>query len=798
MAIQPTASPFAGNLQVPKKPIKPIQQQPEIKPINQPAQGQQITPAPPASGVSGLISPSSKPFNIADTELFRQSQATATSQLRGETPGFDAGATETRESLKLAQAAREKQIREQLAQRGLSGTGDGRFLQEGIIKPEQEQFRERKELERRLLSDKAAQQQSTIAQGQQASAGLLGLLSGEQQAKEQQRLAQEQLTQTGELTREQIASQERNIQSQLQAESERLGRQLTAQEEAQIRDIESKKFLQTQEIGSREFIAKLGIEAQENITLLQDQLNTNQWIRQSDFEGVQAALDRELALARDQGQFDNAREIERMKADLQERMQQRQIASAENLANMDIEAQTELVKLQDRLNTDQFMREIDFQESRDQLARSHELALQNNDFTQATKIEEMQQKLELTMQQKEQEYNVIQNSAMRAWQSGERVAQNVHDKNMAFIDQKFQEAVQNRDILAQERLQDQRLKTELKMQYQDFDHDTKMARLDSDLAEARANNDVGRQKALISFQAQKEFEKIEQEQGFEQAMIEYNGRLQAALQQNDINAVKALEQQKFRNLQQRAADEFQEQQTLLKLDQAFQQQGIDLNQFQSTYDRLAAQEVQGLVDPGSAIKYLKDQLPPDVADSIKIANPNRVFEQIEEDFLQQQFQWAQTHPESGEFDADGNFVGLKDESLEQFNNHLNDTIYQSSEGPIGEKIAKIKAGDIPYEQIGQPGDPVYEKLKIDPSTARIGSGEDDLTFIERYKGDGGRARSIWEELEFNDLVVTDQGELLYVDRRVRESQAGDDNTIYTLINPSTGETYQVHANDRFQ
>jgi hypothetical protein len=892
MAPQPTANPFA-TLTAPKKPIKPIQQQPEVKPISQPSQGQQMTPQQPfapAGGVQNLISPSSKPFNIADTELFKQSQATAASQLRGETPGFDTGATETRESLKLAQAQREKTIREQLAQRGI-GVDDGRFAQEGIIKPEQEQFREREQLERQLLSDKSAQQRATIAQGQQASAGLLGLLSGQQQA-------QEQLKQTGTLTREQLASQEKTALAQIQAESQRLGRQLTAQEEAQIRDItsketifrediaaeearlgrqldaqeklalierESRERLGFAEIASRENIAQLGADTQESLALLNERINTDQWIRQSEFAGAEAALDRELQLARDNNNFEQAKVLEAMKADLQERMQvrdiasredlatmqidaqenlvrlqdtlqsgqwarqsdfeaaqaaldrelqiaegannreqvlkieemkadlqdrlqRRQIASAENLAGMDIEAQQELVKLQDRLNTDQFMREVDFNESRDQLARAHELALQSNQFDQAKTIEEMQQKLELTMQKKDQEFNRTQNSANRMWQTNERLSTQDFEKNIQLIDQRFQTAVQDKDIRLQERLQDTRIKNELKMQLQGFDHDEQMTRLDADLQTAFADGDVERQKALIGFQAGIEFNKMRQEQSHDIAMQNLSGKIQERLAAGDRQGARILEQMRFENQQQLNIENFQQQQTLQKLDQAFQQQGLDMAEFESTYDRLAAQEAQGLVDPGSAINFLKTKLPPDIAESIKIADPNRVFDALDEDFLQQQFQWAQTHPDAGEFDEDGNFLGLKDDSFEQFNNHLNGTLYQTTEGPQDQILTDFRNGTLGIEDITPEN---FELLMSDPNTK---------TFDTRFhmQGTGVNKTQMITSMPPEGGFFKHNGNLYKLESTTVDDVAfGSDFKEYHIQNMGTGNTGVLSSRELF-
>jgi hypothetical protein len=66
-------------------------------------------------------SPNQSPFDITNTELFKQSATTAKSQLAGELPGWTAQANQAREAFQAAQAQEQAKIREQLMGAGAAG-----------------------------------------------------------------------------------------------------------------------------------------------------------------------------------------------------------------------------------------------------------------------------------------------------------------------------------------------------------------------------------------------------------------------------------------------------------------------------------------------------------------------------------------------------------------------------------------------------------------------------------------------------------------------------------------------------
>jgi len=133
-------------------------------------------------------------FDITKQPLFQEITKATEGQLAGATPGFDIQAAEARDAFKAAEATRQKSMREQLMGAGLRDSGT--YIQEGIVNPAQEQLRRRMQLERQLTADRGQQSQQAIQAGIQGGTNLLGM---QQQGElgfaglsvEEQRLAQE-------------------------------------------------------------------------------------------------------------------------------------------------------------------------------------------------------------------------------------------------------------------------------------------------------------------------------------------------------------------------------------------------------------------------------------------------------------------------------------------------------------------------------------------------------------------------------------------------------------------------------
>lgn len=147
------------------------------------------------------------PFNIGNTELFKQSTQTAQQQMSGEVPGFDAQANEAREAMKMGQALRAKQIREGLMNTGMRDTGA--FLQQGIADPARQDERERYSFERGLTSDRGRLGMQQQQAGQQAAQGLLGLQQAGHQFGANLGLQQAQMAQKERMQAADIASREK-------------------------------------------------------------------------------------------------------------------------------------------------------------------------------------------------------------------------------------------------------------------------------------------------------------------------------------------------------------------------------------------------------------------------------------------------------------------------------------------------------------------------------------------------------------------------------------------------------------
>ncbi len=764
-------SPFeVAPMAPPPAPVQPAPQAvqpPVIQPP--PQQPQQAVPIlQPKTTTAGLLSPATagdKPFDVQDTELFKASQKATLEQLAGETPGFEAQATEGREAMKQAQAQRAKSIREGLVGSGFRDTG--RFLEEGIIAPEQQTMAERAEFERGLIADRAAKSREQVIQGQAAAQNLIGLL------------------QSGELTQQELAQQEKLLEKSL--------------------------------------------------------------------------------------------------------------ASQENIALLNIEGQTELTKLQDKLNTGQLMAKQDFAKMTQQLANDHDLAVQAGNFDQAEKIAKLQQSFNLITLQKEQEFTKAMNTANNAWKTTAQLTDIQANNAAQALEIAARQAEQDKDILAQENIAGLQAKLQLKLQTQGFTHQEKMEYLDSQLtetasqnqfarqlqalaseqgheaamvnlqatlqataettafarqlqviasnqgheaglleiqaklSEAQAVNDFGRVKELealkdsyeddnldavfekekelqqiandfqsgqldkqmdhefqiVEFKAQTQFDLLKKEQGHDIAMTNLNGDIQKALQDNNAGHAAALEKMKFQNEQYF----FQQNIEIKKLELALKEEGVDMAKLEQEYNFIQNEIAAGRLDASAAVDFLSGNLPEGV--DYKPPDPKATQMALEEDYLTQQMQWAITQEGGleavGEFDEEsGQFLGLKDVYAQQFNEHLNETLYNEAEGPTAALIDDLQSGekDISYFNGKTAEDPIYKALLNDVKTK---TWSDETVEV----GFGSSSRIIFTNMPAVGGFLKRNGVLFQLSSKKTEDRAGDDWKLYKLTNALTGESFWI-------
>lgn len=302
--------------------------------------------------------------DVQQSNLFQSAAQTATGLMQGGAPEFDAQANIARDAQKVAQAQAATQKRQQLMNAGMRDTGT--YLQEGIINPADQQERERVSLERDLSATRQQLVDQRRAQGLTSANQLLGLASGENQARigattnlrtatMQDDTARWKQDRADQLTREGMA------QDAAQAQAERESREriatLGSQTDVQIAGMninqDQWKILRAEELTksgwsiedaraqaereSRERIATLGAETDVKIA------------------GMNIGSAKELAqmnINQDQWRQLRTEELTKLGWSEEAARQQAQIESNENIAKMNIQSSKELATM--NINQDQW------------------------------------------------------------------------------------------------------------------------------------------------------------------------------------------------------------------------------------------------------------------------------------------------------------------------------------------------------------------------------------------------------------------------------------------------------------
>jgi hypothetical protein len=130
-------------------------------------------------GAPELMGTDGRQFNLANTQLFKDSEEAARTLMSGNVPGYDESSAEAREALRAAQAARTAQVRGDLINAGFGDSG--RLIEEGVLGTANTDTAEMASLERGLAADKGALSMQGMQAGLSAAQGLMGQQSqGEQ------------------------------------------------------------------------------------------------------------------------------------------------------------------------------------------------------------------------------------------------------------------------------------------------------------------------------------------------------------------------------------------------------------------------------------------------------------------------------------------------------------------------------------------------------------------------------------------------------------------------------------------
>lgn len=207
-------------------------------------------------GVGSDSSVKGNPFDITNTPLYKETQSLVSSQMKGDTPEFEAQANVARDAQTVASYNSAKAKREQLINSGLRNSGQ--YLQEGLMGTADQTARDQADLERRLASDRQNLIQQKQAQGLSAAQNLLGVQASQNQSNAQissnERIAgmniqadQWKTMRTEQLTKEGWSNDaaQQKAQQEWQSREAALNRQQSSEQFSQTLGLDKAKFEET-------------------------------------------------------------------------------------------------------------------------------------------------------------------------------------------------------------------------------------------------------------------------------------------------------------------------------------------------------------------------------------------------------------------------------------------------------------------------------------------------------------------------------------------------------------------------
>jgi hypothetical protein len=211
---------------------------------------------------------------------------------------------------------------------------------------------------------------------------------------------------------------------------------------------------------------------------------------------------------------------------------------------------------------------------------------------------------------------------------------------------------------------------------------------------------------------------------------------------------------------------------------------------------ITAEVAAGRANPDSAVKYLQAQVSkayPDGDYVLEAPDPLAAQKALQEQFLQEQFQFALRNPDAGVYDANGVFTGLKDEHKAEFVRGQNEALYGIKGTPDEEKLARVRAsGNL--EELGLTkktmyDNPVYKALLASPETVT-------LTPTMRIAGKKPSMKTgVLSNVPHTGGFMNIGGRIFRFDKQETVDVAfKKDNTSYDFTDPVTGEKLNVFVN----
>ena len=533
-----------------------------------------------------------------------------------------------------------------------------------------------------------------------------------------------------------------NLQTQLDFEKHQagLGRVFTSEQNALNRALESS-------------LAHLDIDAQREFINLKASIDEGMLLQEQDFAGTENQLNRlmEQAISSDniQAQFALQESINQFNSLMQESDQRWK--TAERTA-------TNVFAMEERISSQEY------QSKMQDLDNRHQIALQANDIRAKEEIEAERSKLQLTMQAQDQKFTDAQQ----------------------YLQRQHETAIQSKDIDAQKNIAQMQVDLELTMQTKDMAHDEKMTYLDSELQEARDQGNFEREKQLLNHQTELNWQTMEKDYGYQEAQMNLQQEIDQALQDDNQEFAMQLEEIKWKHEMQMHQDNIVIQQARL----ALEEKGLNMAQVEQEYNMIMDQIDQGAANPGDGLKFLNKKIAEAGGVPIEGADPNAWQKSIQEDFLMQQYQWALSQGDPNDvsnFGPDGEFLGLKNEFQEQFNNHLNNTFYGTDDTPEGQKITEFKKGEddaVAYFSGKTKGDPTYQALLSD-NTTKTWDG------VTKTVGKGSSKRSVFVNMPQVGGFMQYNGTIFRLDGKKTINDFGTDFKEYKVTNILTGETVYI-------
>lgn len=518
-------------------------------------------------------------------------------------------------------------------------------------------------------------------------------------------------------------------------------------------------------------------------------------------------------------------------------------ALKESLAHLEIDAQREFIDLKSKIDKDMLLTEQDFSGGQAALDRAMEQALTDKNIQAQFDLQSAQNEFNALMQANEFKYKEAERVATQAWKTGERISEQQWKTSTQYLDQQHQLAMQNNDIVAQKDIEQMKADLELHLLTQNMEHQEKMqymdqiytqsnmklqsqlkkgetlqehqlaieqmekqsgltieemaeqSKLDTTmqqklmglgfsqekiLQELQFKQELNNQKQIATHMHTLEMEKIESEQGHEEAMAYINKNIEIALKGQDFMHAKALQKLQFENEYKMHLDNMHIQELQLELEK----QNIDFQQIQQA---IAA----GQIAPEAAIDQLMAKLPPEVAANLKPPDPKATQDALTEDWLMAQYQFALSHSDGkeavAEFSDDGQFIGLKDDYMQQFNDYYNETQGMPVDTPDKELLNEIMDGEksaIDYFSDKSTSDPMYKSLLEHNSTKEFST---KITKV----GWASTARDIYANMPPVGGFVKHDGALFQLSTKETDDEGGVDWKKYKITSVLTGESFWI-------